>query len=376
MFNKEPHVTNDDMKRRDFVKSSASGIIAYPVLGAKIIDRHTSNTNSSVPLGMDAHSLSLMQWQDRQLMEYAAGLNMDSILFNGLNYFNTLEESYLLGLRDFLKANNMRFHFGVGGLSVNSPNYSSRFGTPADLIRAGLRVARIFGAKSVNCKIGNIADRYTDGGIIASMEELINELRSMRSQIQDAGVKFAVENHAGDMRSEEVLQIVETVGTDVCGVMLDPGNAVWAMEDPMQHLEKLGKYALCSSVRDYRIWESENGAIFQWTALGEGSMNLQQYTKRMSELCPGAPLHIETVSNRHNQIPYLKEDFWEGYPDLKAADLLDFYRMVRAGKPMEVESPPEGVDELAFRQNQQKRELQKSIDYVRTHCPLVGIKKS
>jgi len=173
------------------------------------------------------------------------------------------------------------------------------------------------------------------------------------------------------MRSEEVLSIVETVGTDICGVMLDPGNSVWAMEDPMHQIEKLGKHVLCTSVRDYRIWESENGATFQWTALGEGYMDFQQYTKRMSELCPGIPLHIETVSNRQNEIPFLQEDFWDGYSELKASDLLDFYRMIRAGEPIDVLSPPAGVDQKIFGQNLQKEELRKSIDYLRKHCELI-----
>ena len=222
----------------------------------------------------------------------------------------------------------MSLYFGVGGLSINSPSYSDKFGTPKELIQQGIRMARIFGSPSVNCKIGSIKDRYTDGGIVARMEELIQELRAMRSQIQDAGIKFAVENHAGDMRSEELLSLVETVGTDVCGVMLDPGNSVWTMENPMHQIQKLGKHVLCTSIRDYRIWKSENGATFKWTAIGEGAMDFVKYTEMMSELCPGVPLQIETISSARIEIPFLKTDFWEGYPDLKAAQLLDFFAML------------------------------------------------
>lgn len=362
------------MKRRDFTKKTVLGIVGASVLTGVQAKSQLFNfpkENPKVPLGMDAHAISLMRWKAKQLMEYAIDLNMDSILFNALTYFNNLEEEYLKALRNLLETNNMRLYFGVGSLSVNSRSFTPKFGTPKHLIQEGLRVAKIFNSSSINCKIGSIADRYTDGGILARMEELIHELRAMRSQIQDAGIKFAVENHAGDMRSEEVLSIVETVGTDVCGVMLDPGNSVWAMENPMHQIEKLGKHVLCTSVRDYRIWESEKGATFQWTALGEGSMDFQHYTKRMSELCPGVPLHIETVSNRQNEIPFLREDFWEGYPDLKASGLLDFYNMIRSGKPTQLQSPPEGVDARLFAQEHQKKELQKSIDFLRQNCEFI-----
>jgi sugar phosphate isomerase/epimerase len=294
---------NNSMNRRDFSKITALGMTVAPFISAAHANDplfDTPGENPKVPLGMDAHAISLMKWKSKQLIDYAIDLNMDSILFNALSYFDNLEEDYLKTLHDLLETNKMKFYFGVGSLSVNSRSYVPKSGTPKELILSGIRVAKIFNASSVNCKIGNIADRYTDGGIVARMEEIIHELRSMRSQIQDAGIKFAVENHAGDMRSEEVLHIVETVGTDICGVMLDPGNSVWAMENPMQQIEKLGKHVLCTSVRDYKIWESENGATFQWTSLGAGTMDFQHYTKRMSELCPGVPLHIETVSNRQN----------------------------------------------------------------------------
>ena len=202
------------MKRRDFTTRGAFGMLGATVLSNVWAKEHLFNsltTNQKVPLGMDAHAISLMRWKAQQLIEYAIDLNMDSILFNALSYFDNLDEGYLKSLRDLLKVNDMRFHFGVGSLSVNSPSYVSNFGTPKELIQSGLRVAKIFNTTSINCKIGSIADRYTDGGIVARMEEIIHELRSMRSQIQDAGIKFAVENHAGDMRSEEVVSIVETV---------------------------------------------------------------------------------------------------------------------------------------------------------------------
>lgn len=39
--------------------------------------------------------------------------------------------------------------------------------------------------------------------------------------------------------------------------MLDPGNSVWVMEDPLQQVQTLGKHVVCTSVRDYMVWESE-----------------------------------------------------------------------------------------------------------------------
>jgi sugar phosphate isomerase/epimerase len=364
------------MKRREFIHKAVLGSISPSVLSVSQVDRLFSRgrtTNEKVPIGLDAHSLRGMKWKAKKLIEYAIDQKMNSILMNSLNYFESLDFDHLKSLRQLLIDEQMHIYFGVGSLSINSTSYSPKFGIPKDLIKQGIRIAKIFNAKSVNCKIGNIADRYSDGGIIARMEEIIEELCAMRRPIEDAGIKFLIENHAGDLRSEEVMQIVETVGKNICGVMLDPGNAVWAMEDPMQQIEKLGKYTLCTSVRDYQIWESENGATFQWTALGGGSMNLQEYTRKMSILCPGVPLHIETISYRENEIPFLQEEFWKGYPDLQAAGLLDFFRMIRNGKPAQKNLLQTDKRDLINDPDNQVIELMKSIDYLKKYCPAMGI---
>ncbi|GJM30662.1 MAG: hypothetical protein DHS20C17_32970 [Cyclobacteriaceae bacterium] len=362
------------MKRRTFTTQVALGALAIPAIpGIKTKDWlfTTKPSASKVPLGVDVHSVRGMNWKAKQLIDYVIDLEVDSILLNGLDYFESLDEAYLKTLKEHLNQNNLTFYFGVGGLSINSPGYSDKFGTPRELILQGIRMANIFDTRSVNCRIGSVRDRYTDGGIVARMEELIGELRAMRSQIQDAGIKFAVENHAGDMRSEELLSLVETVGTDVCGVMLDPGNSVWAMENPMHQLEMLGKHVLCTSIRDYRIWASEHGATLTWTAIGEGAMDFVKYTDLMSELCPGVPLQIETITNLKLEIPFLKTEFWEGYPDLKAAHLLDMLTMLRDKDSVEVPINLQLKESPAADQEHQKQELAKSIDYLRKNCPAI-----
>ena len=85
-------------------------------------------------------------------------------------------------------------------------------------------------------------DRLTEGGIKARIGDMVKLLKRNRSVCVDAGVKVAVENHAGDMHSLELAELVEAAGRDFVGVNLDSGNAVWCLEDPLQNLENLGKF--------------------------------------------------------------------------------------------------------------------------------------
>ena len=128
----------------------------------------------------------------------------------------------------------------------------------------------------------------------------------------DAGVKIAVENHAGDLHSTELARLVEAAGTDFVGVNFDSGNALWTLEDPVDALETLGKYTLTTSLRDSAVWPSDNGARVAWTAMGEGTIDQRAFFARFRELCPGAVAHIETISGFNRELPYLRAGLLEG----------------------------------------------------------------
>lgn len=323
---------------------------------------------SSIPLGLDGHSMRGMRWKAPQLIDYAASLKLDAVLFNGLQYFDSLDTAHLVELRKRAADHGMRIYIGVGSVSRNSLGYRDTWGEPEELIKTGIRVATTLGSPSLNVRIGSINDRTTEGGIEARVEECVKVLRASRSRAEDAGIKFGFENHAGDLRTEEILELIKAVGTDVCGIMLDPGNSLWALEDPMRQLEKLGKYTVCTSIRDWTAWQVEDGAMFQWTAIGSGLMDVPKYVRTFAELCPGVPFNVETISNEHRPLPFLTEEHMEMYPDLRAADIVDFLKLIRRGHPIPLEGPLEGEDKRAFDQRHQRFEFERSIAYLRKRC--------
>ena len=199
-------------------------------------------------------------------------------------------------------------------------------------------------------------------------------MKSFRGPILDAGIKFAFENHAGDTRSEEALELINETGTDICGAFYDPGNAIYAMEDPKLAMEALGEHIICSQARDVMIWPTEDGAMFQWNAVGEGQMDFKHYTRFLSENCPGVPVHIETISNSPRSLPFLKPEFWDGFPDLPASGIVDFLKLVRQGHPIEVAKAPAGTDKKAFDIETQKNDLLNSVAYLRDECG-AGLKR-
>jgi sugar phosphate isomerase/epimerase len=309
-----------------------------------------------------------MKLNAQQLIEYAIEYKLDSVLINTLKPFKSLEKTHLLKLKEMADKNNISLYIGAGSISEESNSYKNTYGSAKDLLLEGIRVASILGSPIVGCRIGNIKDRYQPGGIKAHMKAVINVMRSLRKEALEAGVLFAMENHAGDLRVEEILEIIEETGTDIAGILYDPANAVWAMEDPMESLQRLKKHILCTSVRDVMIWESKEGAIFQGMAIGEGMMNFRKYAEIMAKSCPGVPLHVETISNSARPIPFKTDEFLKGWPEVSQSKINEFARLASKGRALELLTPEEGISKRDFDIRLQQSELQKSFDYLRNHC--------
>jgi len=359
------------MQRRGFTKIAGLGLLAMQSLPAfaslKMVEAD-QHVGSRIPLGLCNHSLRGMKLNATQLIEYAIEQKLDSILLNTFQPFESLESSYLSGLSKMAKAKGVSIYIGAGSISEKSIAFTNKYGSPESLLIEGIRVASAVGSPVVGCRIGAMEDRYLEGGIAAHIEAVIKVMKSCRTRALDAGIKFAFENHAGDLRSQELLALIKETGTDVCGALFDPANALWAMEDPMQSLKVLGKTIICTSVRDVAIWETEEGATFQNMAIGKGIMDYPLYSQTLADLSPGVPLHVETISNSARPIPFLKTEFWKGFPELSATEIVDFLRLARSGKQREIVKPPLGIDQKKFDIELQQSEFISSIEYLRKYC--------
>jgi sugar phosphate isomerase/epimerase len=220
--------------------------------------------------------------------------------------------------------------------------------------------------------LGNSEDRKTEGGIQARMADTVKVFKACKSESRDLGVKIAIENHAGDMHSWEVLQLIEAAGRDFVGCNIDSGNAAWTLEDPHDVLETLGPVTICSSLRDEMIWETPEGAVVQWTAAGDGLIDWKKYAASWAQLCPNVPIMIETISGSQRAFPYKQADFWKYY-DKRPEKLAKFEALAKRGKPLTAFKAPAGAEGKKITQDFQKAELEKSIAYLRKEIGL-GVK--
>ncbi|HYV32377.1 MAG TPA: sugar phosphate isomerase/epimerase, partial [Candidatus Binatia bacterium] len=318
-------------------------------------------------------SVRAMGWKAPQLIDFAAKLQTDSLFITDFDALESFDDNYLRGLKGKAADQGLQIHLGTWSICPSSTRFKNKWGTAEEHLSLGLRMASTLGSPVLRVILGTGEDRATEGGIEARMADTAKVCRRQRSQALDAGVKIAVENHAGDMQAWELVTLVEQAGKDYVGVNLDSGNAVWTMEDPLASLETLAPYVVTTSLRDSAIWESPSGATVQWTAMGEGTLDLKGYFKRFAELCPDVPVHIETISGFNREMPYLQEEFWKVWPKARARDFARFLALAKKGKPRDPWKPLAGQDRKLAEQQYQKGEIERSLHYCKTQLGL-GLK--
>ncbi len=360
------------LDRRTFLKSAAvAGVGLALTGGATFAQEAKPETNApKIKLGFDNFSVRAMGWKAHALLDYAASLKLDSILISDLKAYEDFGDSYLKDVGAKARDLGIELHAGTWSICPTSRNFKNDWGTAEEHLALGIRVAKALGSRVLRVILGMANDRATPGGIEARMADTVKVCKACQSRALDAGVKIAIENHAGDMQAWELVTLIEEAGREYVGATLDAGNATWTLEDPRESLETLGPYTVTTGLRDSMVWEYADGAKVQWTPFGEGLVDAKAYFKRFAEVCPGVPANLEIISGFSRDVPYLKPEFWDVWPKARAKDFAKFLAMAKRGKPMQ---PHKSADAKA-EQEYQKSELERALRYCKEVVGL-GLKK-
>jgi sugar phosphate isomerase/epimerase len=351
------------MRRRTFLQSTPGIALSAPRLAAAA---------EGTRLGFDVYSIRNYHWKAMKLLEYAGSLKLDTIQISSLNDYESLEPAHLQKVKDYASSLGIMIDAGIGSICPTSKSWNKREGDPTAYLSKGLRVAKALGAQSMRCYMGSGSDRHGSPlPIEGHMEATIKALRSVRNLALDLGVKPALENHNGDLRAQEVKTVIEEAGKDFVGSCLDAGNPLTVMEDPLYALEVLGPYVVTTHIRDSVVFEQPQGAAWQWTALGDGTIDFQKYFATFHQVCPTSSVQLEIITGRPPQVmPYLDPEFWKDFPKTTAAEFARFVILAKKGHPFlgtmviagTGKQPPEIEAAL---QLQQKTDLERSLEYAK-----------
>ena len=351
------------MNRRSFLAQSFAAATATSFSNAAI-------QGGKLAIGLDHFAVRATGWKAAQFIDYATSLKLDTMFISELHIFENFEDAYLKGLKEQADRAGLKLYVGTGSVCETSNTWKETYGTPVEHLGLTIRIAKALGSPVARCYLGNQKDRGSDGGIQKHIEEVVKTIRACQSKAEGEGIKIAIENHAGDMLSHELKALIEAAGKGYVGANIDPGNAVWALEEPLAHLEVLGPLTVCSSVRDSMLWEDENGStVVQWTAVGKGLVDYKTYAKRFAELAPGVPLQVETISGFARPFDHQKDEFWKIFPNHRDSDMFKAWlAMAKRGKKIDSFKAPDGPGKKDAEIAYQKGEAERSFDWLRANA--------
>ncbi|MGO9256882.1 MAG: sugar phosphate isomerase/epimerase family protein [Bryobacteraceae bacterium] len=325
------------MRRRTLL---AAGAAAFACQGAGAAD-----SGLKVKFGLDLFSLRSQGWTPIQYLDYCARWGIQVVHFSEVRFLGNLEEENLKQVRAHAEKLGIEVEIGMLSICPTSTLFNRSQGTAEEQLSRMVGAARTIGSRIVRCVLGSAADRSGPIPIEGHIEDTVKVLRNVRSRVMDAGLKVALENHAGDMQAREVKMLIEEAGTDFVGSCLDSGNPLWTIEDPHLTLETLAPYVLTSHVRDTAVWNTPQGVAVAWTRMGEGNIGIEDYIREYAAKCSGRALSLEIIVTGPRFYNYRDPKFWDAFRKTPAWEFARFLALADKGTPRE--APPRVSREAA-----------------------------
>jgi sugar phosphate isomerase/epimerase len=289
-----------------------------------------------VRFGIDLFSIRSSGWSPFEYLDYCAQQGAEVVHFSEIRFLGGLEEERLRRVREHAEKLGIGLEIGMRSICPTSRAFDAKAGTAEEQILRMALAAQTIGSPLIRAFLGTGADRPVD----AHIESTVKVLRAVRPRVVDAGLKIAVENHAGDMQARELKTLIEEAGKDFVGACLDSANPLWAIEDPHLTLETLAPYTLTAHLRDSAVWRTPEGAAVAWVRTGEGSVGIDDWVRKFAQLCPGRTLSAEVIVTGARNYNYLSDPrFWDAYRTTPAWEFARFVRLADRGTPRQPVPP-------------------------------------
>ncbi|WP_218005148.1 sugar phosphate isomerase/epimerase family protein [Actinomadura macra] len=156
-------------------------------------------------------------------------------------------------------------------------------------------------------------------------------LERLRPIALDLGVHINLETHE-EITSFELVDLIETVGPDVCGIVYDTANPLQRLEHPRYTADRVAPYVRQTQLKDCSITPVEGGYRFDLTPCGDGLVDFAYILSALARTAPGVNLTIENQESRADfpgptpvtVLPVRDPDFVGSHADLTVPEFAAF----------------------------------------------------
>ncbi|BCX78785.1 sugar phosphate isomerase/epimerase [Campylobacter sp. 19-13652] len=245
-----------------------------------------------IKLGLETESLHLFfQHRGLNLFEFAditADLGLDGVQINiipdlNLNQrFGTLksnDESYLKNLNDKILSLNLYCE-----IDTRWSDY--------ELLKEDILIAKALGAKRVRSYLKPQNGEISRADFLKS----IDDLERICELLERYDIELALENHEYES-SDDLLYIIEKIGSNRLGVLYDTGNSMMVRRDPIIEAKKLLPYIKMVHFKDHIVCLDGDEPVVSGTFLGEGSIDIEAMFELLAD-------HTDANINLETCYPY------------------------------------------------------------------------
>jgi 3-oxoisoapionate decarboxylase len=143
------------------------------------------------------------------------------------------------------------------------------------------------------------------------------------------GMKLASENHK-DRSVDEHVAFISKVSSPSLGVLVDPGNNMSFMEDPVETCTKLAPYVLAVSMKDMGVAPYEDGFLLSEVIFGTGVTDQAALWRILKAGNPNINMVQELITRDPLKVPVLTPGYYASFPDKKAIDTAKWMAWVKA----------------------------------------------
>ena len=161
-----------------------------------------------------------------------------------------------------------------------------------DTVSMQLQRASEAGARCLRTFYGGFRHETSAHDLRKAMSDTTEGLKRLAPVAEDAGVPLALENHE-EFTSEEIVEILEAVGSPYVRACLDTGNGMPVGEDPVDCVRNLAPYAAATHLKDWVVRFEDGVPSWEDRALGEGEAKTAQVYAILRHKLPDLPLTIE-----------------------------------------------------------------------------------
>jgi len=202
------------------------------------------------------------KWTYEKFISRARELDVDGVNLETC-FLPSIEDDYILRLKKLLDDYKMERVLAWGhpdgleaGRSKKAIDDLKRYFKPAKTI--GTNILRIVGSSLM----------FRDQPHEPQLKKLAKILRETAEEAESYDIILAYENHI-DYTSDEIVGLIEKVGSENLRVNLDTGNALRMFEDPVEASKKLARYTVATHVKDispikYNKFYSARGTPKDW----------------------------------------------------------------------------------------------------------------